>query len=131
MSELISVNQIDFSSENLPKIFDSQRKNLKQDIIFLKEDILKDFREIENKLNTKYEKQNSNTLTKLHKFEISIESMKNKIYELSTLISTDKNIKQKVLNLQEFKTKATDKLMNQDILIKTNENVIKEAINKY
>ena len=131
MSELISVNQIDFSSENLPKIFDSQRKNLKQDIIFLKEDILKDFREIENKLNTKYEKQNSNTLTKLHKFEISIESMKNKIYELSTLISTDKNIKQKVLNLQEFKTKVTDKLMNQDILIKTNENVIKEAINKY
>ena len=56
MSELISVNQIDFSSENLPKIFDSQRKNLKQDIIFLKEDILKDFREIENKLQQDNEK---------------------------------------------------------------------------
>ena len=131
MTDLLSVNQIDFSSENLPKIFESQRKNLKQDIIFLKEDILKDFREIENKLNTKYEKQNANTLTKLHKFEISIEAMKNQIFELSTLISTDKNIQQKVLNLQEFKTKVSDKLIKQDLSIGANEAMIKEAINRY
>ena len=84
MSELESINKIDFSLDNIPKIFDSQRKNLKQDILFLKEDILKDFREIEIKLNTKYEKQNSNTLTKLHKFENTIEAMNNKIFELST-----------------------------------------------
>ena len=75
MNELESINKIDFSTENIPKIFDSQRKNIKQDILFLKEDILKDFREIENKLNTKYEKQNSNTLTKLHKFENTIEAI--------------------------------------------------------
>ena len=131
MTDLLSVDKIDFSSENLPKIFESQRKNIKQDILFLKEDILKDFREIENKLNTKYEKQNSNTVTKLHKFEISIEAMKNQIFELSTLISTDKNIQQKVLNLQEFKTKVSDKLIKQDLSIGANETMIKEAINRY
>ena len=131
MTDLLSVDKIDFSSENLPKIFESQRKNIKQDILFLKEDILKDFREIENKLNTKYEKQNANTVTKLHKFEISIEAMKNQIFELSTLISTDKNIQQKVLNLQEFKTKVSDKLIKQDISIGANETMIKEAINRY
>ena len=131
MSDLISINQIDFSSESLPKIFESQRKNLKQDILFLKEEILKDFREIENKLNSKYEKQNANTVTKLHKFETSIEAMKNQIFELSTLMSTDKNIQQKVLNLQDFKTKVSDKLMTQDLKIRTNETLIKEAINRY
>ena len=131
MSELESINKIDFSPENIPRIFESQRKNLKQDILFLKEDILKDFREIEIKLNTKYEKQNSNTLTKLHKFENTIEAMNNKIFELSTLISTDKNIQQKVANLQDFREKVSDKLVSQEIAIKTNESVMKDSINKY
>lgn len=131
MSELESINKIDFSTENIPKIFDNQRKNLKKDILFLKEDILKDFREIENKLNAKYEKQNSNTLTKLYKFENTIEAMNNKIFELSTLISTDKNIQQKVANLQDFKEKISDKLMSQEIATKTNESIMKDAINRY
>ena len=131
MSDLESINKIDFSSENIPKIFDSQRKNLKQDILFLKEDILKDFREIENKLNTKYEKQNSNTLTKLHKFENTIEAMNNKIFELSSLISTDKNIQHKVANLQDFREKISDKLISQEITIKANESIMKDAINRY
>ena len=131
MNELESINKIDFSTENIPKIFDSQRKNIKQDILFLKEDILKDFREIENKLNTKYEKQNSNTLTKLHKFENTIEAMNNKIFELSTLISTDKNIQNKVANLQDFREKISDKLITQEITIKTNESIMKDAINRY
>ena len=131
MNELLSIKEIDFSPENIPKIFEKQRKNLKQDILFLKDDILKDFREIETKLNTKYESQNSNTLIKLHKFENSIEVMKNKIYELSNLIVTDNDIQQKVLNLQEFKTKVSDKLIFIDIALKENESAIKEAIDKY
>ena len=131
MSELESLKKIDFSSENISKIFENQRKNLKQDILFLKEDVLKDFREIESKLNTKYEKQNSNTITKLHKFQNTIEVMNNKILELSNLISADKNIQQKVLNLQEFKTKISDKLMSLEIAIKTNESIIKDTINRY
>ena len=131
MSDLESIYKIDFSLENIPRIFESQRKNLKQDILFFKEDILKDFRELELKLTTKYEKQNSNTLTKLHKFENTIEAMNNKIFELSKLISTDKNIQQKVLNLQEFKSKVTDKLISQDLSIRINETTIKDTINKY
>ena len=131
MSDLESIYKIDFSPENIPRIFESQRKNLKQDILFFKEDILKDFRELELKLTTKYEKQNSNTLTKLHKFENTIEAMNNKIFELSNLISTDKNIQQKVLNLQEFKSKVTDKLISQDLSIRINETKIKDTINKY
>ena len=63
MNELNKLIKLIFH-QIIPKIFDSQRKNLKQDILFFKEEILKDFREIETKLNTKYEKQNSNTITK-------------------------------------------------------------------
>ena len=131
MSGLESINTIDFSFENIPIIFEKQRKNLKQDILFLKEEILKDFRQIESKLNTKYERQNINTIAKLRKFETTIESMNNKILELSDLVSTDKNIKQKLSNLLEFKLKVSDSLLSQDLAIKSNESMIKEAIDRY
>ena len=131
MSELESINKIDFSPENISHIFENQRKNLKQDIIFLKEDVLKDFRRIESKLNNKYENHNSNTITKLLKFEKTIESMNNKIFELSSLIINDKNIHQKISHLNEFKIKTSDKLLSIDLSIKNNYEQLKEAINKY
>ena len=131
MSELESINKINFSTENIPTIFENQRKSIKKDILFLKEDILKDFRQIETKLNTKYEKQNTSTLSKLHKFENIIETMNNKILELSNLISTDKNIQQKIANLYDFKLKVSDSLLTQQLAIKSNESIIKEVIDKY
>ena len=131
MSELEPLNKINFSIENIPIIFENQRTNLRKDILFLKEDILKDFRQIETKLSTKYEKQNTSILTRLHKFENNIEAMNNKISELSNLISTDKNIQQKIANLYDFKIKVSDSLLNQELAIKANESIIKEAIDKY
>ena len=120
-----------YNTSNIVKIFENQRITLNKDIIFLKEDILKDFKRIENNLNMKYEKQNSSTVNKLYKFESIIEAMKTKIDDLSSIISTDKNIQQKVLQLTEFKRTTTNKLMNQEISIKVNSSELKEAINKY
>ena len=119
------------SSENISKMFNSQWKNVQNDILFLKDDILKDFHQIETKLNNKYEKQNTSTLTKLDKFEKTIEAMNQKIINLSSLISTDKNIQQKVLQLYEFKTKIEDDYLNQEISIKNMSKELRDAINNY
>ena len=131
MSSLESLHNNDFSSEKIPIIFENQRKNLKQDLLFLKEDILKDFRQIESKLNIKYEKQNSNNLSILNKFENTIESMNSKILQLASLITSDKNIQQKVSQFEEYKTKVSDTLLSLDLAIKNNSADIKNAINKY
>lgn len=131
MSSLESLHNNDFSSEKIPIIFENQRKNLKQDVLFLKEDILKDFRQIESKLNIKYEKQNSNTLSILNKFENTIESMNGKILKLASLISTDNNIQQKVSQFDEYKAKVSDTLLSLELGIKNNGADIKNAINKY
>ena len=113
------------------KIFENQRITLNKDVLFIKEDILKDFKRIENNLNLKYEKQNTQVSSKLYKFESIIEAMKNKIDDLSSLISTDKNIQQKILQLSEFKRSTADKIMDQQMAIKSNSSQLKEAINKY
>ena len=131
MSSLESMHKNDFSSDKIPIIFENQRKNLKQDVLFLKEDILKDFRQIESKLNLKYEKQNSNTLSIINKFENTIESMNSKILQLASLISTDKSIQQKVSQFDEYKTKVSDTLLSLELAIKNNGADIKNAINKY
>ena len=131
MSSLELINNNEFSSEKIPIIFENQRKNLKQDVLFLKEDILKDFRQIESKLNLKYEKQNSNTLSIINKFENTIESMNSKILQLASLISTDKSIQQKVSQFDEYKTKVSDTLLSLELAIKNNGADIKNAINKY
>ena len=120
-----------YNNNKIVKIFENQRITLNRDIIFLKEDILKDFKRIETNLNTKYEKLNANVVNKLYKFESIIEAMKTRIDDLSSLISTDKNIQQKVLQLTEFKRKITDKVMNQEIALKVNSAELKESINKY
>ena len=120
-----------YNNENMTKIFENQRVTLNKDIIFLKEDILKDFKTIEANLNLKYEKQNSNITNKLHKFESSIEAMKSKIEELSSLISTDTNIQQKVLQLTDFKRKAEDKIINLEVYLKLNLSELKESISRY
>ena len=131
MSSLESMHKNDFSSEKIPIIFENQRKNLKQDVLFLKEDILKDFRQIESKLNIKYEKQNSNTLSIINKFENTIEAMNSRILQLASLISSDKNIQQKVSQFDEYKEKVSDTLLSLDLAIKNNGAEIKNAINKY
>ena len=113
------------------KIIEFQKNNLSKDILFFKEDILKDFRQIGNKLNTKYDFQSSTVITKLQKFETNIEAMNTKINQLSSLISTDKNIKQNISNLYEYKDKIEKDCMNNNILIKNISKELKESINYY
>ena len=126
-SELIDI----YNQGYITKIFENQRITFNKDIIFLKEEILKEFKAIETNLNSKYDKQNVNTVNKLYKFESTIEAMKNKIRDLSTLISSDKNIQQKILQLTEFKRTIGDKFITQEIGLKLNSSELKEAINKY
>ena len=122
---------MDYSSENISKIFDTQRKNLKEDILFFKEDILKEFHQIETKLNTKYDKVNTNSSSKLETFEINIKTMNDKISELSSLISIDKNTQEKISQLHAFKEKVGEDLMHTDLLIKCVAKDLKDAINNY
>lgn len=124
---------MDYSSENISKIFDTQRKNLKEDILFFKEEILKEFHQIETKLNIKYDKFNTNSSSKLETFENNIKTMNDKISELSSLISVDKNTQEKIsqLQLHAFKEKVGEDLMNTDLLIKSVAKDLKDAINNY
>ena len=92
-------------------------KNIKNDILFFKNDFLKEIKKFKTELieEAKQDKQYMNET--LEKFSSKIERFDKKIVELSNLIVTDKAIREKVEEIIEFKEKAKETMMTDGIKI--------------
>ena len=85
-------------------------KSLKMDLLRFKDDILKDMRNIELRLNKKYFSTEESLKNKINNFELKIGSFEQKILELSNLITVDNSIKEKVELLEQFKEETKDNI---------------------
>ena len=121
----------EYTQEKITQLLETQRKNLKEDILYFKNDILKDLKSIDSKLSLKYEKQNENINEKIINYQENFNNINLKIAELSSKIFNDKNIFEKIEKLNEFKGKTEDTLITQSLMIKENSKQLKDAINKY
>ena len=102
-------------------------KNYKQDILLFKNEVLKDLRKIDEKLNTKLseykiENTNINTINKG-----KIESLFTKVDHLSDLILDNNSIYDKIKNFDNFKSKTQEMLLN----INTKINLTQKESNDY
>jgi hypothetical protein len=79
---------------------------LKQDILFFKNDVLKDIRKLEEKLSLKFSEQEMENTEKYDVYEKKIENLSNKLTHVKCLIPDSKNILEKIVLLESFKTKA-------------------------
>ena len=102
-----------------------------KDLLFFKNDILKDFHNIENKLGGKYEKLSMNMESKLDMYENKINALSQKVIDLSNLISTDKNIQEKVIELSNSETRMKEEINLNKIKIEGNTQDIQNTIFKY
>ena len=89
-------------------ILGTTSKGIKMDLLRFKDDILKDMRNIELRLNKKYLKVEESIKEKIASFELKISSLGQKIIELSNLIHTDNSIKEKIESLNQFKEEISD-----------------------
>ena len=117
--------------ESNKPVGDPTPKNIKEDILFFKDDILKDIKRFENKLNLKCDGQTSMLKDKFDKYDLKMEAMTEKISLLGNKISTNISLKEKVDELYEFKNKLQGNIMTQDVRIDTIMKDLKNAINKY
>ena len=131
MNEYNACSHTELSEEKLNQIFENQRKNIKNDVLFFKNDVLKDFKNIDLKFTNKFENQNQALQEKLLNYEQKINNLTLKIAELSNKIVTDNNILQRIEKLNEFKEKTDGELITQNLSIHQNAIEIKNAINKY
>ena len=82
--------------------------SIKMDLVRFKNDILKDFRSIQFSLDDKYLKADEFLHERITQFEVKINSLDKKVSELSNLIFTDNNIREKVESLYKFKEVTED-----------------------
>ena len=90
-------------------------RGMKSDILMFKDETLKDIKEAQRKMQEKYNSLNIEVKEKLDKYELRINAYETKIMELSKLINTDKEIRDKVDNLMEFKDKTNDTILTEKI----------------
>ena len=83
-------------------------QNIKSDLLYFKDDILKDMRGIQKTLDSKFFESEDNLNLKLNKFETKINLFEQKIFELSKKINTDNNIKENVALLNKFKEETSE-----------------------
>ena len=109
----------------------SSPKNIKEDILYFKEDILKDIKHFENRFNVKYQDQTTVLKSKLDKYDLKMEAMTQKITSLGNKISTNISLKEKVEELYDFKNKIQNNVITQDIRLDSIIKDLKNAINKF
>ena len=105
--------------------------NSKEDILYFKDEILKDLKKIEIKMGQKFDSQSLNTKTKLDEYDIKFAAMTQKINNLASQIETNISLKEKVDEIYGFKTKIQQDIMVHEIKEETTARDLKNAINKY
>ena len=82
--------------------------NLRKDMIKFQEETLKNIREMQSKLDKKYEKSDESLKENLLKFDLKIKNFEEKIAQLSHLINEDNLMKEKLESLLQFKEETQD-----------------------
>ena len=90
-------------------------RNMKNDLLFFKEETLKELKNSEKKSSENFKIFNIEINEKLQTYEQRISNYESKISELSKLIDADRTIKEKVDKLMEFKEKVNDSLLTEKI----------------
>ena len=98
------------NNKNNKSMFTSDINNMKQELLFFKNDILKDLRQIEEKLNLKLTQQNLISQEQYGAYEKKLDLLSTKITNIDTMATDNTNVNNKLNNFQVFKSKIENEL---------------------
>ena len=106
-------------------------QSIKMDILYFKDDILKDMRSIQKSLDSKYMKAEDNLNLKINNFESKINLFEKKIFELSNKINTDNKIRENVEALNQYREEISDILLKRRVKFNEFEKRMNEEISRF
>ena len=106
-------------------------KSIKEELIYFKNDILKDIKEQITKLNSKYIKRLNEFEDKLEVTEKKSDICYQKMSIISEGIINQNSYQQRFSELEKFQSKASETIMNSDFKIKNLDNLLHDTISKY
>ena len=121
-----SINNSNKSNINI-----KQKGSIPEHLIFFKEDVLKDIKQLESKIFLKYDIQHNINTNKINKIESKIEQINQRIEYLTTSITTENSLKERVEKISILNTKLDENLILQDVRLKNINTKLTETIDKY
>ena len=115
-------------SNNSENILNEQI-NFQKQLLFFKDDILKDIKKFELKQNSKYNEIENSIELQIKSFEEKINNITEKIANSSKF--NDKIIEEKIENLYKFKEKIDEKTLSNELKIESIYNDLHKSIYKY
>ena len=97
---------------------------LKTELIYFKEDVLKDIKSSALKLTSRIDNQKDDFSRKITNIETRLEALFNKVVSIANSISIDKSMSEKIETLEKFRTKAQDTLFSYDLNFKAQSKLI-------
>ena len=104
---------------------------IKKELLYFKNDVLKDFKQIEINLNTKYNENSIFYNNKIKEFDEKLNLIFSKMSKIEDVISLDNILNEKVDKLYEFKEKIKEKLISEEIKLESLNKELHNIIYKY
>ena len=108
-------NQLNESTSDVKAVYTGELKNIKQDILYFKNDILKDMRILEEKVNLKLTEQNMMNTEQFDAYEEKLEQLSDQISIINSLSVNNSNMIEKFKNYEIFKSRIEDKIINLNV----------------
>ncbi len=109
-------------------MIDSDAKSIKSELIYFKEEILKDMKSKLNKMANKYESQKDDLSQKIQNMEIKLQTLVEKVVALSNSVVINNSLTEKVDNLDKFKLTTIDTLQTHETKLKAQSSQILNTI---
>ena len=119
------------SNDNIVSQNDEQNKNIKKELLYFKDDILKDIKIFETKLNSKYNESQQSIEQKLKYYEEKIELLTEKISTFSNSSMQNTNLEERVDNLYKFKSKINEQVLKNEMKLDSTYKDLQDSIFKY
>ena len=118
-------------SKNQKKMSTKSLLDNNAQLIFFKEEILKDIRRFESKLTSKYNAELNKNTSKILKMQESLDEMNKKIESFTSLIKADLEMEKRTNNLSTLYSTLEQEMLSQDIKLKNINNLLNETITKF
>ena len=119
------------NNSNNNNIIIPQKKSLSDQLLFFKDEVLKDLKALESKLSLKYDIQHTLNANKIKKIEGTIDQMSQRLAYLSSQIITDNTMKEKVEKISTWNNKTDETLILLDVRLKNIGTKLTETIDKF
>ena len=105
------------TNKNDDEILAISQKNLRQDFILFKEQVLKDIKTVQREFSNKFSNMEDLIKDQINIYESKVGIFEQRIKYLSNLITTDRSIIEKIEELNQFKEETKNKLITDSIRI--------------